>query len=472
MSDTPVLKVPFIAENISVHDIDQEGRGVARYNDIVVFVEKAIPGDVVNARVFKKKSRFWEAALHELIQPSPLRTTPFCQHFGKCGGCQWQQLQYSGQLEYKARSVREALTRIGNLEFPELKPIVPALSTTAYRNKLDFSFSARSWVSKEELNIGLPDAPGLGFHLKGVFDKVLPISECHLMPEVVNEIRNAVRDFSQENNYEYYHLKNHTGWLRNLVIRQSHASGKIMVILSVAARDEAKLSALFTLLQNRFPQISSCIWFLNEKLNDSFQGLEPIVWGKTDPYLVEKLGNYQFRVSPRSFFQTNTQQAERLYQLVYDAIGEPVKVIYDLYCGAGSIGIFVSDKAEKIVGVEYIEDAVKDAEENCRLNNLKHLNFYSGDMKKLMNGSLLRREGRPQVIITDPPRAGMDAAVVAELIKTEADKIIYVSCNPATQARDLALMNDAYKIVSVQPVDMFPHTTHVECVVVLERRGM
>lgn len=468
MSDAPVLKVPFIAENLEVTDIDQEGRGVARYKEIVVFVEKAIPGDLVNARVYKKKSRFWEASLHEVLKPSALRTDPTCKHFGICGGCQWQHLDYSGQLDFKARSVREAFARIGNLEFPELLPIVPSLNQLGYRNKLDFSFSARSWLTREDLNTGLPDAPALGFHLRGIFDKVLPITECHLMPVVVNDIRNAVRDFSIEKGFEFYHLKNHTGWLRNLVIRMSEDSGKIMVILSVASADAEKLAGIFTHLQNRFPQITSCIWFLNEKLNDSFQGLQAIVWGNTEGTLTEKLGKYSFRISPRSFFQTNTRQAERLYQLVYDAIGDPVKVLYDLYCGAGSIGIFVSDKAEKIVGLEYVEEAVRDAEENCRLNGLKHLSFYAGDMKKLLNGSMLKREGRPQVVITDPPRAGMDAAVVAELLQMGADKIIYVSCNPATQARDLALMSEAYRIVSVQPVDMFPHTTHVECVVVLE----
>jgi 23S rRNA (uracil1939-C5)-methyltransferase len=248
-------------------------------------------------------------------------------------------------------------------------------------------------------------------------------------------------------------------------------SGKIMVILSVASEDSEKLGALFGMLQTRFPAISSCIWYLNQKLNDSFQGLEPRVWKDTAPYLTERLGQYQFQISPRAFFQTNTRQAERLYQVVHEAIGESVDVLYDLYCGAGSIGIFVSDKAKKIVGIEYVDEAVKDAADNCRLNGVNHLSFYAGDMKKLLNSELLRKEGRPQVIITDPPRAGMDAPVVAELLKSGAEKIIYVSCNPATQARDLALLDEGYRITMVQPVDMFPHTTHVECVVVLERKA-
>jgi 23S rRNA (uracil1939-C5)-methyltransferase len=471
MSQSLTPRPPFIAEHLEITDIDQEGRGVARYGEVVVFVEKAIPGDVVHARVFKKKSRFMEAALYEVITPSPLRRQPFCKHFGTCGGCQWQHLQYEGQLKFKAQSVQAALSRIGNLSFPEPDPILPSLEETAYRNKLDFSFSARSWLTKEELQQGIADQPALGFHVRGVFDKVLPIQECHLMPPVVNEIRNAVRDFSKQQGYEYYHLKNHTGWLRNLVIRMSADTGKIMVILSVASEDMEKLEAVFSRLQGQFPQISSCIWYLNQKLNDSFQGLEPRVWKDTESCLKERLGKYQFQISPRSFFQTNTRQAERLYQVVYDAIGEPVEVLYDLYCGAGSIGIFVSDKAKKIVGIEYVEEAVKDAADNCRLNALNHLCFYAGDMKKLLNSELLRKEGRPQVIITDPPRAGMDAPVVAELLKSGADKIIYVSCNPATQARDLALLDEGYQITRVQPVDMFPHTTHVECVVVLDRKN-
>jgi 23S rRNA (uracil1939-C5)-methyltransferase len=471
MSQSSIPKPPFIAENLEITDIDQEGRGVSRYGDVVVFVEKAIPGDVVHARVFKKKSRFMEAALHEVVKPSPLRQQPFCRHFGTCGGCQWQHLQYSGQLQFKAQSVKAALSRIGNLSFPEPKPILSALADTAYRNKLDFSFSARSWLTKEELNQGMQDHPALGFHVRGVFDKVLPIESCHLMPPVVNDIRNAVRDFSVQNGYEYYHLKQHTGWLRNLVIRMSADTGKIMVILSVASEDSEKLGALFGMLQTRFPAISSCIWYLNQKLNDSFQGLEPRVWKDTAPYLTERLGQYHFQISPRSFFQTNTRQAERLYQVVHEAIGESVDVLYDLYCGAGSIGIFVSDKAKKIVGIEYVDEAVKDAADNCRLNGVNHLSFYAGDMKKLLNSELLRKEGRPQVIITDPPRAGMDAPVVAELLKSGAEKIIYVSCNPATQARDLALLDEGYRITMVQPVDMFPHTTHVECVVVLERKA-
>lgn len=466
------MKQPFFTEPFEITDIDQEGRGVGRLDNVVVFVEKAIPGDTVIARVFKKKSRFMEASLHELVQASPMRRDPFCRHFGVCGGCQWQHLVYDRQLEYKGRSVKEAFSRIGDLVFPEPQPILASKQETAYRNKLDFSFSARSWLTREELNSGIQDAPALGFHVRGVFDKVLPITECHLMPDVVNDIRNTVRTLALEKGYPFYHLKDHTGWLRNLVIRQSAHSGKIMMILSVASPDLDKLEDIFETCRRKFPAISSCIWFLNQKLNDSFQGLEPVVWGNTDPYLEEQLGRFTFRISPRSFFQTNTFQAERLYQVVNAAIGEKAGLIYDLYCGAGSIGIYVSDKAEKIVGIEYVEDAVADARENCRLNGLTHLQFYAGDMKKILNGSLLRKEGRPNVIITDPPRAGMDAPVVEEIIRSGAPKVIYVSCNPATQARDLALMKDTYDIVQVQPVDMFPHTTHVECVTVLVRKSV
>lgn len=465
------FKPAFIAEGLEITDIDQQGRGVARHGEIVVFVEKAIPGDIADVRVFRQKSRFWEASVHQIIQPSAFRIAPICSHFGICGGCQWQHFQYEGQLKYKAISVEQALLRIGGLDFPTPAPILPALEITGYRNKLNFSFSARQWITRAAMDSGeSPDKPALGFHLQKVFDKVYPITECHLMPDIVNQIRNEVRDFTCAQEYEYYHLKDHTGWLRTLVVRRSEYNNQIMIILVVSRNDQNKIDALFTHLQNRFPEIGSFIWIHNSKLNDSYQDLPFRVWGEYPSYLIEQLGQYKFRISPKSFFQTNTQQAERLYQIVYDAIGTKVPLIYDLYCGAGSIGIYVSALAEKIVGIEYVQDAVQDAELNCRLNSLTHLKFYAGDMKKILTPELVLEHGVPDVIITDPPRAGMDAPVVAQMLKMNAEKIIYVSCNPATQARDLALMKDQYEIIKVQPVDMFPQTTHVENIVVLQRR--
>jgi len=465
------LKEPFFTEPLHITDIDQEGRGVARLDECVVFVGNALPGDVAIVKIHKKKSRYWEGVLYELTEPSPFRSDPVCEHFGICGGCQWQNFQYSAQLKFKAQSVSNALQRIGGLTFPEPKPIVSSEKEYYYRNKLNFSFSARSWIKKEALDAGLsPDQPALGFHIKKVFDKVYPIETCHLMPGIVNAIRNSTYTFARNNNYTFYHLKEHTGWLRTLVFRMSPHSGEIMLMLLVAYEDMQAIDHIFTHLKNTFPQITSFVYYINPKLNDSFNDLSYSIWGNSKSFLIEKMGRFRFSISPNSFFQTNTLQAEYLYQCVYNAVGSKVPLIYDLYCGTGSIGIFVSDLADKIVGLEYVKEAVDDAILNCELNGLTHLSFYAGDMKHLLNDALIQKHGRPDIVITDPPRAGMDAPVVSQLLKIAPEKIIYVSCNPATQARDLQLMSDAYSISEVQPVDMFPQTTHVENIVTLIRK--
>jgi len=467
------MKTPFIAEALDVIDIDQKGRGVARHGEVVVFIEHAIPGDIVDARVFKKKSSFWEAAVQNIVKPSEFRTQPQCQHFGTCGGCKWQHFDYKGQLLYKAKSVTSAFQRIGGLTFPEPLPILPSDTEFHYRNKLDFSFSARAWVPRAELPIDgvAPDSPALGFHLAGVFDKVLPISECLLMPNIVNDIRNEVRNFTILNAWPYFHLKTQAGWLRNLVVRMSESSGEIMVMLMVTAPLKDAIDAIFDNLKQKFPQISSFIWYVNDKRNDSYSDLKWHVWGESKPYIIEKLGKWQFYVSPNSFFQTNSKQANALYQKVYEAIGDKVDTLYDLYCGAGSISIFVSDKAQKIVGLEFIRDAVADARKNADLNGLSHLEFFAGDIRKMLNEEFVTMHGQPDVVITDPPRAGMEPAVVEQLLAIAPKKIIYVSCNPASQARDISLMKDHYTIESVQPVDMFPQTTHVENITVLIRNS-
>jgi len=462
---------PFFIDNIEITDIDQEGRGVGRFNEIVVFVEKALPGDIATVRVFKKKSKYWEGSLSTLTIPSPLRQAPICKHFGICGGCQWQHFQYESQKEYKAKSVLNALGRIGGLTLPELKPILGSSRNFYYRNKLNFSFSNRKWLKKEEKDAGVdPFSPALGFHISKIFDKVYGIEKCYLMPDIHNAIRRTIFEVAVNENIPFYDLKAHTGYLRTLVIRQSANSGEIMLNLIVAYSNADWINLLFENVRNKFPQITSFIYYINQKLNDSYTDLPYSVWGDSNDYLLEKLGKYYFKIGPNSFFQTNTYQAINLYQIIYNLIGSKVSLIYDLYCGTGSIGIFISDLAEKIIGIEYVPEAIEDAKQNCALNNLTHFDFYAGDMKKILNKNLLHEYGIPDLIITDPPRAGMDAKVVEQLLEIKAAKVIYVSCNPATQARDISLMQDLYQVTYVQPVDMFPQTTHVENIVLLERK--
>ncbi|MBX3102628.1 MAG: 23S rRNA (uracil(1939)-C(5))-methyltransferase RlmD [Bacteroidetes bacterium] len=457
--------------HIEVADLSTDGRGIARLEDgKVVFVKDAIPGDVITLQLLGKRRKVWEGRVETLEQASSQRARPLCQHFGVCGGCRNQHMRYDAQLTHKQKWVADALTRIGKLELPSLQPILAAPEAYGYRNKLEYSFSAKRWLTSEEVSgqAVLDKSPALGFHVPGVFDKVVQIDHCHLQPDPGNAIRNRVHQWARAQGIAYYDNKAHTGLLRNLLIRSAQATSQLMVLPIVAATGPW-LDELLALLRTEFPQITSLGYMVNSKLNDSYHDLEPVfVYGQ--PYIEEHLGPWRFQVGPKSFFQTNTRQAKQLYQQVYDLLPAELPLLYDLYCGTGSIGIYVSGKARRIVGVEYVEAAVADARVNAGLNHLRHLDFVAGDMAKVLNPDFVRMHGRPDAVITDPPRAGMDAAVVQALLQLAPQTVVYVSCNPATQARDLALMADAYTVDHVQPVDMFPQTPHVENIVRLQLR--
>lgn len=459
-------------ENLEIVDTTTDGKGVAKQDGVVFFVEKTVPGDVIDAWVYKKAKGVPVARVETMHKESPFRIEARCQHFGDCGGCKWQSLSYEQQLIYKEKHVMDAMERIGGLEIQERKPIIGGKEPFNYRNKVEFSFSNKRWVPPAELGTGVKiDWYGaLGYHVAKFFDKIIKIETCHLHIPIVDEIRNELREISQEWEIPYYDIRQHTGYLRNIVFRNSEGSGELMVILLVGEDDQGPVDRIFTHLEEKFPQITSFIWIYNHKPNSTYADLEPRIW-KGDPFITESLGQWKYRISPISFFQTNTSQAQILYDVVRDFVGEKTGTIYDLYCGAGSIGIYLSDLAEKIVGVEYVEDAVKDAWENVKLNNLEHFSFTAGNMKLILNDEFVAREGKPDVIVTDPPRAGMDAPVVEQILKLEAPKIVYVSCNASTQARDLALLQEKYELKVIQPVDMFPQTAHVENVALLELRS-
>ena len=406
------------------------------------------------------------------IERSPDRIDPACQHFGTCGGCKWQSLSYEKQLYFKEKAVRDAFTRIGHLEFENMHPIMGCASPLHYRNKVEFTFSTKRWVPAEMIESGeeIDWEGALGYHVARFFDKVVDVDTCYLHWPVINEIRNEIRKFAKENKYTYYDIRGNEGFLRNIVFRTSEGTRELMLLLITGEERPDEVDALFKHLEDKFAEITSFLSLYNHKKNSSFSDLTPVVW-KGPEEITEHLGPWKYRISATSFFQTNTHQAKVLYDQVRHYLGtEKVGTVYDLYCGAGSIGIYVNDLAEKVVGIEYVESAIKDAWENCSLNGLEHFNFYAGDMKKILTRELVDREGRPEVVITDPPRAGMDEAVVRQLLEIEAERIIYVSCNPATQARDLALLQEKYEIKDVQPVDMFPQTTHVENIAYLVRK--
>lgn len=457
-----------VLENISITDYAAEGKSIARHEGKVIFVSGAIPGDVADIQLGKSKKDWAEGRVLKLVSPAPDRLEPFCKHFGTCGGCKWQMLPYAKQLEYKQQEATQNLKRIGKVEIPELLPIIGSEKTIHYRNKLEFTFSNKRFLTQQEINSD--DAfiaqNALGYHAPRVFDKVIDIEECFLLDPVNNLIRNTIRDIAKEKNFEYYDIKNHTGWLRNIIVRFA-STGELMV--NICMNHEAEDDRIFLLdnLLEKVPGISTLLYTINPKWNDSIYDLTPQVYfGKG--YITEKLNNLQFIISPKSFFQTNTKQAENLYSVAKNfAALSGNEIVYDLYCGTGSIGIFVSDKAKKIIGVEVIDDAIKDAKKNAALNNIEHAHFFAGDVIKICNDEFFAAHGRPDVIITDPPRAGMHEKLIDKLLEIQAPKIVYVSCNTATQARDVALLSEKYQLVKMQTVDMFPHTHHIESVVLL-----
>ncbi len=457
-----------VLNNITITDYAAEGKSLARVDGKVIFISGVIPGDVADIQLGKSKKDWAEGRAIKIVEPSPFRLAPFCKHFGNCGGCKWQMLPYEKQLEYKQQEAEQNLRRIGKIEIPEILPIIGSAKTTAYRNKLEFTFSNKRYLTNEEIGseTAITQQNALGYHAPRIFDKVIDITECHLLDDVNNTIRNTVRDFAAVNNLAFYDIREHTGWLRNIIIRFT-TTGELMVNIVINNEDETNRIALLDHLLAKVPAITTLLYTINPKWNDTIYDLTPQVYfGKG--YVMEKLGKWEFMISPKSFFQTNTQQAENLYSVAKDFAGlTGEEIVYDLYCGTGSIGIFVSDKAKKIIGVEVIEDAIEDAKKNAALNNIEHAQFFAGDVIKICNDDFFTQHGKPDVVITDPPRAGMHEKLVNKLLEMQSPKIVYVSCNTATQARDIALLSEKYNVVKVQAVDMFPHTHHIECVALL-----
>jgi 23S rRNA (uracil1939-C5)-methyltransferase len=465
-------KKQVVLENVLVEDYAAEGKCIARVDGKVIFIEGAVPGDTVDVYLRKNKKDWAEGAVKNFHSYSKERVQPFCIHFGNCGGCQWQMLPYHKQLQYKQQQVHDQLKRLGNIPLPEMLPIIGADEpfTKGYRNKLEFTFANKRYLTREELgdeNVS-PEMPSVGFHARGIFDKVVDIIQCHLMEPPANLIRETLREKALELEMPFYDIRQHTGWMRNVVIRNC-TTGEIMVNVVLGYEDKNKRKQLLEMLLEKVPGITSLFYTINAKWNDSLFDQEPILFfGK--PYAIEKLEDFEFIISPKSFFQTNTRQGEKLYQVTREFAGlTGNETVYDLYCGTGSIGIFVSRQAKKVIGVELVADAVADAKKNAELNQLNHAEFFTGDVIEICNDEFFALHGRPDVIITDPPRAGMHEKLVNKILEMEAPVVVYVSCNPATQARDLKLLSEKYSVEKIQPVDMFPHTLHIENVVRLTK---
>lgn len=469
-----------LLENITITDFAAEGKALARVDDMVVFVPWAVPGDVCDLQVRKKKHSFMEAEIVRLHTPSPLRIQPFCEHFGTCGGCKWQQLPYEEQLKMKQQQVFDQLTRIGKIELPVFHPILGSVKTKEYRNKLDFGCSNRRYLTNEEIASGKEFArDAIGFHITGAFDKILPIEKCWLMDDLHNQIRNEVRDYAIENGLTFFDLRQQVGLLRDIIIRNSN-TGEWLVIVQFhydEEGDEQRAKGLLQHLADKFPQITALMYLNNQKCNDTI-GDQDILTFKGNDHIYETMEELRFKVGPKSFYQTNTEQAYHLYSVARDFAffensenSENSKpLVYDLYTGTGTIANFVAKKARKVIGIEYVPEAIEDAKINSEINHIDNTLFFAGDMKDILTDDFIAEHGRPDVIITDPPRAGMHPDVVKTILRAAPQRIVYVSCNPATQARDLQELDADYRVVEVQPVDMFPHTPHVENVVLLTKR--
>jgi len=458
-----------LLRNVKIQDMVAEGKCLVRVENLVIFVSQVAPGDVVDLRVTKAKKSFLEAVPVKFHEYSELRTTPFCQHFGTCGGCKWQHLTYDAQLHYKQQQVEDQLTRIGKVELPEIRQILPSPQRTYYRNKLEYTFSDNGWLTTEQINDDTTqyNREVVGFHTPARFDKIIDVEHCWLQAEPSNEIRLFIRAYAHEHKLAFNNLVHQTGLLRNLIIRTAQSTGEIMVILQCYHADDA-IAPLLDALLAEFPGITSLNYVLNNKGNETFNDLDVVCYhGK--PYIEEEMEGLRFRIGPKSFYQTNSEGAHQLYKVARDFAGlTGNELVYDLYTGAGTIASFVAAQARKVIGVEYVEQAVADAHVNAEINNITNTEFYAGDMKDVLTAEFTAHHGRPDVLITDPPRAGMHPDVVARLLELRAPKIVYISCNPGTQARDLELLDPAYRVTRVQPVDMFPHTHHVENVVLLE----
>jgi len=460
---------PYNVEDAEIVDISSEGMGVARVNGQVIFVEGAVPGDVCDFRVYRKKKSFSFAKLTQLKKASDYRVEPACSYFGTCGGCKWQNLAYSAQLQFKQNQVTQAMKRLAKVEVGEMLPIVGCKEQYFYRNKLDFAFSNKKWLTIEEIESKeqFDNRNGLGFHISGAFDKVLDIEKCHLQADPSNQIRNEARKFALENNFSFFDIRVQVGFLRSLIIRSS-STGEVMCTFSFFENDQGKINLLLNHIKNKFPQITSLLYVINPKGNDTIFDLEVNCFHGR-PFMYEEMEGLKFKIGPKSFYQTNSAQAYELYKVTRDfATFKGDEVIYDLYTGAGTIAQFVSKKVKRVIGVESVPEAIEDAKENAKLNSIENCSFFAGDMKEVLNDDFIALHGKPDVIITDPPRVGMDEKVVRKILEIAPDKMVYVSCNPSSQARDIAILSEKYKVIKMQAVDIFPQTFHIENVALLQ----
>ncbi len=463
-----------LLEKVTITDVAAEGKAIARVDDMVVFVPYVVPGDVVDLQVKRKKHHYAEAEAVYFHSYSPVRAVPFCQHYGVCGGCKWQILPYEEQIKYKQKQVTDNLTRIGKIELPEISPILGSKKTQYYRNKLEYTFSNKRWLTAEEVKqeVTYDQMNAVGFHIPTAFDKVLAIEKCWLQDDITNRLRNSIRDFAYAHGYSFQNLRTHEGMLRNLIVRTS-STGELMVILVCKIESDEEMERYRELLQfvaDTFPEITSLLYIINNKVNDTITDLEVHTFCGKD-HIYEEMEGLRFKVGPKSFYQTNSEQAYELYKVAREFAGlTGNELVYDLYTGTGTIANFVARQARQVVGIEYVPEAIEDAKVNSNINGITNTLFYAGDMKDLLTDDFIQEHGRPDVIITDPPRAGMHQDVVDVILRAEPQRIVYVSCNPATQARDLQLLDAKYRVTAVQPVDMFPHTHHVENVVRLEKR--
>ena len=460
-----------LIEGLEITTLAAEGKAMGKVDNQVVFVPMTVPGDVVDVQIRKHHRRFMEGVVVRYVKKSELRVDHFCEHFGICGGCKWQNLPYEEQLKQKTKQVEDQLVRIGHLDIPEVRPCLGSERTREYRNKLEFTFADKRWLTYEEIATAgdIESTPAVGFHIPGCFDKVLDINKCHLQVDLSNRIRLTTKTFCIENGYSFHNARAHEGLMRTMVIRTA-STGEVMVIVVFNENDKERIDALMSHLHREFPEITSLIYMINDKWNDSLGDREPICFAGKD-HIIEEMEGLQFKVGPKSFYQTNSEQAYELYKVTREfAELKAEDTLYDLYTGTGTIANFCARHAKKVVGVEYVPEAIEDAVINSQINGIENTTFYAGDMKDVLSDEFVQRNGRPDVIILDPPRAGVDERVLEVIKRAAPERMVYVSCNPSTQARDLALLNDMYEILAVQPVDMFPHTHHVENVVKLRRK--
>lgn len=458
-------------ESVEITDIAAEGKAIAKVNDMVVFIPYVVPGDVIDLQLTRKKNKYAEGKPVRFLKYSPLRVDAFCEHFGVCGGCKWQILPYDEQLKYKQKQVEDNLTRIGKVDLPEISPILGSDKTEFYRNKLEFTFSNKKWLTYEQVKSGesFDNMDALGFHIPGMFDKVLDINKCWLQEDISNQIRNFIRNFCKENGFSFFDLRNQHGLMRNIIIRTS-TTGEIMLIVVFYENDEEKHKLLLDAIAKEFPQITSLLYIINQKANDTITDQE-VLTCKGNDFIYEEMEGLKFKIGPKSFYQTNSEQAYNLYKIAREFAGlTGNELVYDLYTGTGTIANFVAKQAKQVVGIEYVSEAIEDAKINSDNNGISNTLFYAGDMKDILTQDFINQHGNPDVIITDPPRAGMHDDVIKAMLFANPERIVYVSCNPATQARDLNLLDEKYEVTRVQPVDMFPHTHHVENVVLLTLR--